>query len=112
MCSVYVRRSPLGRLGRQVGGLCLFKIPAGGLVGEEAFGAKTLCRLLHARDVLLTRERVVALQQSQAPPRMGRRFAVIPDTVAVHVYEHFLAVQRLDALTREGREGRRTGCGF
>src|SRR5205823_14010587 len=84
----------------------LLLVRRGGTVGEKAFPAQLVGGALHARDVLVARELFVLLQQPLTAPRLRRRLALVPHAVAVHVDEHLLAVERLEALTGERRERR------
>src|SRR5438093_321029 len=98
-----------GSLGLQIGRLRLLGVVRRRLVREESLFAQLLSRGLDARDVLVARELLALLQQAEPAPGFGRRFARVPDAVAVHVDEDLLAVERLEALARERGERRRAG---
>src|SRR5262249_25541875 len=71
----------------------LLDVRAGGLFREEPFPAKTVGRALNAVHIPLARQLLAAGEQSQPAPRLGRRLALVPNAVAVHVDEDFLAVE-------------------
>src|SRR6266508_3879714 len=71
--------------GLQVSRLRLLDVPRRRLVRKESFFSQLLRGALDAGDVPVAREIVGALQQTEAPPCLRRRLAIIPRAVAGHV---------------------------
>src|SRR4029453_1876652 len=106
-----LRHLPVARLfGLEIGGLRLVDVPGGGLVGKESVFPQLLRRAADARDVLVARQLLIPLEQAEPTPGLRRRLAIVPDAVAIHVDEHFLPVERLEAFAGERGERCRARC--